>query len=76
MDGRVEILEGLSEGDVVVVEGQMKARPGMLLNFTERSARFDLDIEEVAPPEDELDDDGTDSDPPEAVPETEVEAES
>ncbi|MCC5850339.1 MAG: efflux RND transporter periplasmic adaptor subunit [Verrucomicrobia bacterium] len=78
LGGRVEIREGLSEGDVVVVEGQMKARPGMLLNFTERSARYDLDLEEVAPPEDELDEDGTDADPPDDVPEagSEVEPES
>ncbi len=44
-DGRMEIREGLAEGDIVVVEGLMKARPGMLLHFSPESERFGLTLE-------------------------------
>ena len=64
LEGWVEIREGLSEGDVVVVEGQMKARPGLLLSFTERSTRYGLDLEAVALPDGEVEADGSDADPP------------
>lgn len=44
-DGQMEIREGLTENDIVVVEGLMKARPGMLLNFSPESARFGLMVD-------------------------------
>lgn len=44
-DGMMEIREGLSEGDIVVVEGLMKARPGTLLNFSPESERYGLSVE-------------------------------
>lgn len=44
-DGWMEIREGLTENDIVVVEGLMKARPGMLLNFSPESARFGLTLD-------------------------------
>ncbi len=44
-DGLMEIREGLSKDDIVVVEGLMKARPGMLLNFSPESERFGLTVE-------------------------------
>lgn len=44
-DGMMEIREGLSEEDIVVVEGLMKTRPGMRLNFSPESRRFGLVLE-------------------------------
>ncbi|MCC5845185.1 MAG: efflux RND transporter periplasmic adaptor subunit [Verrucomicrobia bacterium] len=44
-DGMMEIREGLAEGDIVVVEGLMKARPGMKLAFSPESERFGLTVE-------------------------------
>lgn len=43
LDGRVEIREGLREGDIVVVEGLLKARPGVKLAFSAASEDFGLD---------------------------------
>lgn len=38
--GQVEILEGLVEGDIVVVEGYQKLGPGSLVSFAPDSAQF------------------------------------
>lgn len=43
-DGMMEIRSGLDAGDIVVVEGLMKARPGALLSFSPESERFGLDL--------------------------------
>jgi len=48
-DGQMEIRSGLSEGDVVVVEGLMiKARPGSLLAISPDSERFGLSPEKAS----------------------------
>jgi membrane fusion protein (multidrug efflux system) len=44
-DGMIEIREGLTKEDIVVVEGLMKARPGMKLEFSPASERFGLTVE-------------------------------
>lgn len=44
-DGKMEIVEGLAAEDRVVVEGLIKAQPGMLLNFVAESERFGLNVE-------------------------------
>ena len=43
-DGRVEVLSGLSEGDLVVVEGTQKIFPGTTIALSPESERYGVEI--------------------------------
>ena len=50
--GRMQVLDGLSAGELVVAEGTIKMfYPGMLLNFTEDSRRYGLEPSMAPMPE-------------------------
>lgn len=50
LEGRIEILEGLAEGDVVVIEGFQKLGPGSKVMFAAGSAEHGVEPDAMEPP--------------------------